>query len=180
LSLLANVIDRFTKKKNVLFFVHRYQFQSSEPVQFAVAAQKEAQVAHRVHQPPDIRAGETIPVPEVPIAGRQGRDRVQPGPDKRAGHHVVPEPPGQDEAGLRGTEEGPGDAGRAQRAQDILGDGPEHGNTQEETATGIGRVSRVRFAHRSPVAATAAAAAGQVRRMNGSSVIARQVYIVII
>jgi len=146
-----------------LFSVRRYQFQSSEPVQLAVAAQEEAQVAHRVHQPPDIRAGETVPVPEVPFAGRQGRDRVQPGPDERAGHHVVPEPPGQDEARLRGTEEGPGDVGRAQRAQDILGDGPEHGNTQEETATGGG--GRVRFAHRSPVAATAAAA-GQVRRMN--------------
>jgi len=86
---------------------------------------------------------------------------------------VVPEPPGQDEARLRGAEEGPGDAGRAQRAQDILGDGPEHGNTQEETSTSYGGGSRVWFAHRSPVAAAAAtAAAGQVRRMSGSSVIA--------
>jgi len=82
---------------------------------------------------------------------------------------VVPEPPGQDEEGLRGAEEGPGDAGRAQRAQDIPGDGPEHGNTQEETATGVGGDGRVRFAHRSPVAAAAAAAAGQVRRMSRSS-----------
>jgi len=65
---------------------------------------------------------------------------------------VVPEPPGQDEAGLRGAEEGPGDVGGAQRAQDIPGDGPEHGHTEEETATG----GRVRFARRP----------GQVRRVN--------------
>lgn len=122
----------------------RHEFQSLEPVQLASAAQEETQVAHRVHQPPDIRAGETFPVPEVPVAGRPGRDRVQPGPDERAGDHVVPEPAGQDEAGLRGAEEGPGDAGGAQRAQDLPGDGPEHGHTEEETSTG----GRVQFAHR--------------------------------
>lgn len=63
---------------------------------------------------------------------------------------MVPEQAGQDEAGLRGTEEGPGDVGGAQRAQDIPGDRPEHGHTQEKTATG----GRVQFAHRP----------GQVRR----------------
>lgn len=66
---------------NVYFSVHRYQFQSSKSVQLTVTAQEEAQIAHRVHQPPDIRAGEAIPVPKVPVAGRQGRDCVQPGPD---------------------------------------------------------------------------------------------------
>lgn len=111
------------------FRVRRHQFQSLEPVQLAGAAQEETQVPHRVHQPPDIRAGETVPIPEIPVAGRPGRDRVQPWPDQRAGDHVVPEQAGQDEAGLRGAEEGPGDVGRAQRAQNIPGDGPEHGHT---------------------------------------------------
>lgn len=163
-------MNRFINNKMCFSSFRRHQFQSSEPVQLAVAAQKEAQVAHCVHQSPDIRVGKTVPVPKVLVAGRQGRDRVQPRPDKCAGHHVVPEPPGQDEARLRGAEEGPGDAGRAQRAQDILGNGSEHGNTQEETTTVVGCVGRVQFTHRSPVAATATAAAGQIRRMSDSSV----------
>jgi len=146
-----------------LFFffwtVHRHRLQPPEPVQLARAAEEEAQVAHRVHQPPDLRAGETLPVPEVPVAGGPGRDRVQPGSDQRAGDHVVPEQAGQDEAGLRGTEEGPGDAGRAQRAQDIPGDRPEHGHTQEEAAAAGG--GRVRLAHRRPP--------GQVRRVAARS-----------
>lgn len=116
------------------FRVYRCRCQSSESVQFSDATKEEAQVAHRVHQPPDIRAGEAVPVPEVSVAGRPRRDRVQPGPDQRTGHHMVPKPAGQDEARLRGTKEGPGDVGRAQRAQDFLGDGPEHGHTQEEAA----------------------------------------------
>lgn len=49
---------------------------------------------------------------------------------------MVPEQAGQDEAGLRGTEKGPGNVGGAQRAQDIPGDGPKHGYTQEETPAG--------------------------------------------
>lgn len=60
---------------------------------------------------------------------------------------MVPEQASQDEARLRGTEKGPGDFGGFERAQDISGDGPEHGHTQEETATGLGRVW---FAHRPP------------------------------
>lgn len=65
---------------------------------------------------------------------------------------MVPEQAGQDEAGLRGAEEGPGDVGGAQRAQNIPGDGPEHGHTQEETAADR---DVVQLAHRP----------GQIRRI---------------
>lgn len=96
--------------------VCRHQFQSLEPVQLASAAQEEAEVPDRFHQPSDLRAGETFPVPEVPVARGPGRDRVQPGTDQRASDHVVPEQAGQDEARLRGTEKGPGDVGGPERA----------------------------------------------------------------
>lgn len=87
---------------------------------------EEAQeVSDGVHQPPDLRAGEALPVPEVPVPSRPGPDRTAAGPDKRAGHHVVPEPqsqaktgPGGDE-GRRGVGQGrrPGPLGQARQAR---------------------------------------------------------------
>ena len=52
------------------------------------AAEEEAQVADGVHQPPDLRAGEAVPLPEVPLPGRQGRDRGHTRPLKRAGQQL--------------------------------------------------------------------------------------------
>ena len=44
------------------------------------AAQEEAEVADCLHKPPDLRAGEALPVPEVPLARGQGRDSGATGP----------------------------------------------------------------------------------------------------
>jgi len=78
-----------------------------EPVQLAAAErQEEAQVAHRLHQPPDLRAGEAVSVPKVPVAGRPRRDRRPTRPQQRAGHHVVPESARQTQARHGGAQEG--------------------------------------------------------------------------
>lgn len=83
-----------------------------------------SEVSDGVHQSPNLRAGEALPVPEVPVPSRPGPDRAAAGPDKRAGHHVVSEPasqaktgPGGNE-GRRGVGQGrrPGPIGQARQA----------------------------------------------------------------
>lgn len=84
---------------------------------------EEEKVADGLHQPPDLRAGEEVLVPEVSVSGRSRPDRAAAGPVERAGHHLVPEPPGQAQArpggdeGWRGVAEENHAAGPAQPRQ---------------------------------------------------------------
>lgn len=50
----------------------RWTSESPEPLQQPSASQEEAKVSHSVHQPPDLRAREAIPLPEVFVACRPG------------------------------------------------------------------------------------------------------------
>ena len=59
------------------------------------AAAEEAQISHRLLQPPDLRARAQILPSEVPDAGRPGRARVDARPHQRPGHYLVPEQAGQ-------------------------------------------------------------------------------------
>lgn len=85
---------------------YRWASESPEPLQQPPASQEEAEVAHSVYQPPDLRAGEAIPVPEVSVACRPGRDRGSTGPQQRAGHHVVPKQTRKAQARHGGAQEG--------------------------------------------------------------------------
>lgn len=67
--------------------------------------QEEEKVADGLHQPPDLRAGEEVFVPEISLPGRSRPDRAAAGPVERAGHHLVSEPPGQAQTGP-GRDEG--------------------------------------------------------------------------
>lgn len=108
-------------------------------VQQPTATKEEAQVQDGLHQPPDLRAGEEVPLPEVPFAGGPGRDRRAAGPQQRPGHHLVPEPEGQAEEGHGGAEEGRGDGqGLRQSAEVLLGERAQLQHAQEET-TSVGR-----------------------------------------
>ncbi len=53
------------------------------------APEEEAQVAHGVHQPPDLRAGEEVPLPKVSVAGGQGRNRGSAWAFKRSGKKLI-------------------------------------------------------------------------------------------
>lgn len=77
---------------------YRRTSEPPEPLQQPSASQEEEEIADRFHQPPDIRAGEAVSVPEIPVARRPGRDRGSAGSQQRAGHHVVPEQARQAEA----------------------------------------------------------------------------------
>lgn len=107
-----------------------------QPLQQPPAAQEEAKIADGLHQPPDLRAGEAFPLPEVPQPGRSRRDRLQLGPHQRPGDHVVPEPEGEAEEGHGGAEEGRGERQAAQRAQELPRERPGPGDTEEEGGGG--------------------------------------------
>lgn len=87
--------------------------------------EKEEKVADSLHEPPDLRAGEEVSVPEVPLPGRPRPDRAAAGALQRAGHHLVPEPQGQAQAGPGGDESGRGVAKEDQPADP--GEAGHHG-----------------------------------------------------
>jgi hypothetical protein len=103
-----------------------------QPVQLAPAAQEEAKVADGLHQPPDLRAGEEVPLPEVPQSGGPRRDRLLAGPDQRTSHHLVPEQEGQAQTRHGGAQEGRRERQAAHRAQELPRERPGLGDTQEE------------------------------------------------
>lgn len=102
-------------------------------VQFEAAAQKEAQVSNGLHQPPNIRIRETVPVPEVPVSGGPGRNSRPTRPDQRPSHHLVPEQAGQTQEGHGRAEEGRRNGQSLHAAQDFLGERSEFQHTEEET-----------------------------------------------
>ena len=71
---------------------YRWTDKPPEPLQQPTTSQEEKEVANRIYQPPDLRAREALPLPEVLVARRSGRNRGSAGSQQRAGHHVVPEP----------------------------------------------------------------------------------------
>lgn len=103
-----------------------------QPLQQQTAAKEEAEIADGLHQPPDLRVGEEIPLPEVPQSGGQGRDSGQPRSDQRPGDHLVPEPEGEAEEGHGGAEEGRGECETSQRPQEFPGERDGPGDTEEE------------------------------------------------
>lgn len=103
-----------------------------QPVQFQTAAEEETKIAHRLHQPPDFRAGETIPVPKVPQSGRQGRNCAKSGPDQCPSDHVVPEPQGQAQKGHGGAEKGRGKCENSNGSQEFFRDRSRLGCAQEK------------------------------------------------
>ena len=70
---------------------YRWTDKPPEPLQQPPASQEEKEVADRIYQPPDLRTGEALPIPEVPVTRRPRRNRGSAGPQQRTGHHVVSE-----------------------------------------------------------------------------------------
>uniref|UniRef100_A0A8B9N133 Ladybird homeobox 1 n=1 Tax=Accipiter nisus TaxID=211598 RepID=A0A8B9N133_9AVES len=52
----------------------------------------------------DLRAGEAVPLPKIPVTGGPGPDRPAAGAHQCPGHHLVPEPPRQAQARPGGDE----------------------------------------------------------------------------
>ena len=80
--------------------------QPPKPLQQPTTGEEEAQIEDRVHQSPNLRTGETLPVPEVLEPRGPRRDRGPVGPKQRPGHHVVPKQKSETQKGHGGTEEG--------------------------------------------------------------------------
>lgn len=58
-----------------------------EHICHAFQSQEETQVPHRIHQPADLRAGEALPLPKIPIASGSRRNRRRLGPLQRTGEY---------------------------------------------------------------------------------------------
>lgn len=110
----SNRKNKFELEIKLVWYLKIIQFSSSccrwpaqppEPVQQPATAEEEAQISNGVHKSPDLRAGEEVPVPEVPLASGSGRDRRSVRPHQRPGHHVVPEQTGQAQTGHGGAQE---------------------------------------------------------------------------
>lgn len=84
---------------------NRFLSRPPEHVQQPPATKEEAKIPHSIHQPPDLRVRKEVPLPEVPIPSRSGRNRAITGVDQCPGHHVVPEQKGEAEEGHGGTQE---------------------------------------------------------------------------
>lgn len=103
-----------------------------EPLQQPPAAEEEAEISHRLHQPPDIRAREAVPLPKVPQSSGPRRDSVESGPNERTGDNMVPKPEGEAQEGHGRTEEGRRERQAADGAQELPGERAGLGDTEEE------------------------------------------------
>lgn len=90
---------------NSLIFCSRWSVESPESLQLEAAAKEKAEIENSLHQPPDLRTGETVSIPEVLIAGRQGRDSQLPWAIQRTSHHMVPEQTSEAQTRHGGAEE---------------------------------------------------------------------------
>ena len=66
-----------------------YRTIAFKPVRQPTAAKEEKEITDGVHQPSDLRAGEAVPVPEVPVTFGSGRDSGRPRPLQRTGKFVI-------------------------------------------------------------------------------------------
>lgn len=59
-----------TATNRVILACFRWSVESPESIQFEAAAEEETEIPDGVHEPPNIRVGEAIPLPEVFITSR--------------------------------------------------------------------------------------------------------------
>lgn len=123
----------------------RRSSESPAPIQQPSATKEEEEIANCLHEPPNLRAGEEVPLPEVPLPGGPGRNRRSPRTLERAGDHLVPEQAGETEAGHGRAEEGRGIGQDPDRSQILPGERPGPGHSQEEErAEPLGRGEELR------------------------------------
>ena len=89
-------------------------------LQQPTAAKEKAQVQDRFHEPPDLRAGEEVPLPEIPVSSRPGRDSQPAGTQQRPSHHLVPEQESEAQERHGGAEEGCGDGESVRHPTEVL------------------------------------------------------------